>query len=155
MLSDKTELDIDVLQTNDGINVSYEIKDFDNVLKLAQKKVAEFIPFVIQDDEQNKAAKEFRANCNKAKKNIADLRLSTIKSITGNFEEQCKQLEKIFDDKQKEIGVEINAYAASKKEEKTLVSTKTYSLKLTYNSEKLTQKIIEFCQKNNITVEEI
>ena len=156
MLNEKEELELSVARITDGTEVSYEIKDFDKTKELALKKVADYKVVVIQDDDENKRAKEFRANCNKARDSVKNLRLTTIKEITGTFEAQCKELEKIFDDKQKEIGVEVNAYAESKKAEKVLVKTSKKSLKITFDySEKLEQKIVDFCTKNSITVEEI
>ena len=156
MLEEKKEFDVAVFQKNDGLNVSYEIKDFDQTKELAQNIIDSFVVTVIQNDDDNKKAKEFRANCNKAKDKLKNLRLATIKDVMGTFESQIKELEKMFDDKQKEIGVEVNAYADSKKTEKTLVKTEKKSLKLTFEySDKLLQKILDFCTKNSITVEEI
>ena len=148
--------EIEAVQVNDETGIKYEIKDFDNVLKAAQEICNSFVTFVIQNDEQNKVAKDFRAKCNKAKDQIKNLRLSTTREIMSKFEEQAKQLEKIFDDKNKEIGAEVNAYAASKKAEKTLVSkAKEYKYKVTFTNEKTLEKLIKFCEKENITLEEI
>lgn len=157
MLNKEEELEISVARITEGTEVVYEIKNFDLVKELALKKMDEYKTHIIENDEDNKEAKEFRANCNKAKKNISNLRLTTIKSIVGKFESQAKELEKIFDNKQEEIGEKIDAYVSSKKETKTLVGNKTntYSLKLTYTNKDLTQQIIDFCTTNNITVEEI
>lgn len=148
--------EIEAVQVNDETGIKYEIKDFDNVLKAAQKICDSFVPYVIQNDEQNKAAKAFRAKCNKAKDQIKDLRLSTIAEMMGKFEVQAKELEKMFDDKQKAIGAEVNAYAASKKAEKTLVSkAREYKYKVTFTNEKTLDKLIKFCEKENIELEEI
>lgn len=150
--------EVEALQVNNADGIKYEIKDFENVKAIAKSICDSFEVKEIINDEQNKDAKDFRAKCNKAKKQIADLRISTTKEIMTTFEEQAKQLEKMFDDKKKAIGVVVNAYADSKKEEKTLVKTKTIkkSLKITFDySDKLLQKITEFCEKNNIELEEI
>lgn len=148
--------EIEAVQVNDETGIKYEIKDFDNVLNLAKEICNSFVTFVIQNDEQNKIAKEFRAKCNKAKDQIKNLRLSTTREIMSKFEEQAKELEKIFDDKNEEIGAEVKAYAASKKVGKTLVSkSKEYKYKVTFTNEKTLDKLIKFCEKENITLEEI
>lgn len=153
MLEEKNEFDVEIVKTSD---YKIAIKDYDDILKKAKTICDSFNTTIIQSDADNKLAKEFRAKCNKAKDQIKNLRISTVEEITGELVEQAKSLEALFDAKQKEVGAEIKAYDSAKKEQKTLVNkTKTYSLKLTYTLEKLTQKIIDFCEKNNITVEEI
>lgn len=157
MLEEKNTFELEALQVNNAEGTTFEIKEFDNALATAKSICDSFVTFVIQNDEQNKTAKDFRAKCNKAKDQIKNLRLSTQKAVLGKFEEQCKQLEKIFDDKNKEIGVEVNAYAESKKESSTLVGTKAkeYKFKITFVGDKTLEKLIKFCETNNITLEEI
>lgn len=156
MLEEKNTFEIEALQVNTAEGTTFEIKDFDSVKETAVAICDSFITSIIQDDEANKKAKDFRAKCNKAKKQIKDLRLSTEKAVLGTFEEQAKELEAIFDKKQKEIGEVVNAYTDSKKAEKTLVNnSKVYQLKLSYTNPNLTDLIVKFCQDNNITVEEI
>ena len=156
MENNEKNFEVEALQVNTETGVVFEIKDFDKVKEVAQKICDSFVPYVIQNDEQNKAAKAFRAKCNKAKDQIKDLRLSTIAEMMGKFEAQAKELEKMFDDKQKAIGVEVNALAAAKKAEKTLVAkTKEYKYKVTFTNEKTLDKLIKFCEKENIELEEI
>lgn len=155
MIKETNTFELEALQINNAEGTIFEIKDFDRIKELSKSIVNSFNTSIIQDTESNNDAKEFRAKCNKAKNQIKDLRLSTSRSVFGKFEAQAKELEAIFDTKQAEIGEMIRAYNDSKKEKKASVSTKTYSLKLTYTLEKLTQKIIDFCKENNITVEEI
>jgi len=157
MLEEKNAFEIEALQINSVEGTTFEIKDFDNVKNNAVAICNSFKTTIIQDDDANKLAKDFRAKCNKAKKQIKDLRLSTEKIVLGKFEEQAKELEAIFEAKQKEIGEVVNAYADSKKEEKTLVNSnsKVFKLKLSYTNASLTDLIVKFCQENNITVEEI
>ena len=148
--------EVEALQVNNADGIKYEIKDFENVKAIAKSICDSFEVKEIINDEHNKDAKDFRAKCNKAKDQIKDLRLSTTREIMSKFEEQAKELEKIFDDKNKEIGAEVNAYAASKKAEKTLVSkAKEYKYKVTFTNEKTLDKLIKFCEKENITLEEI
>ena len=161
MLETTKEFNVAVSQFTNGTEVGYEITNFDATKEFAKSICESYIDVVIENDDMKKQAKEFRARCNKARDKIKGLRLSTMKEIMGTFEAQCKELEKIFDTKQKKIGEMLNCYEEAQKEEKTLVNktaTYTYKFKLTFTDvadSEILDNLISFCKKNDITLEEI
>lgn len=161
MLEEKNTFELEALQVNTAEGTTFEIKDFDNIKETAKSICDSYIDVVIANDDMKKKAKDFRARCNKARDQIKSLRLSTMKEIMGTFEAQCKELEKIFDTKQNKIGEMLNCYEEAQKAEKTLVNkvaTYTYKFKLTFTDvadSEILDNLINFCKKNDITLEEI
>lgn len=129
-----------------------EVKDFDKTLADAQSIIEDNPAFIITNDVEKKEAKETRAKYNKLKDAIKDKRIADINSIVGTYDAQCKQLEKLFDNAQKEFGEQIKAYEDKQKVDSVVVETKAkeYTATITFTDEKIVEKLKTFCEKNNL-----
>ena len=118
---EKRELDLflDVTKKEDG---QYVIKDYENLLEVVKEFVSVNQPFVINNNQECRNAKEIRANYNKLKNIVKEYRITFLEYQFGQFQTQCKELETLFDVTQKAFGKEIDSYNGKTKIEKTTIT---------------------------------
>lgn len=137
---------------NDGSII--EIKNFEQTLESAREIVNNNPVFIITNDSEKKEAKSIRAHLNKVIKAINQKRISDVSNLVSLYESQCKEIVEIFDKAQKEFGEQIKAYEDKVKEESTIVSqeAKQFTATITFTDAKMVDKLISFCEKNNLTI---
>lgn len=127
------------------------VKEYETVFN----QVATFLDarpvFELTTDDDQKRAKEVRAEINKVLGLIKRRRIDVIADFTGVYEEQCKTIERLLDTRQKEFGKAISDYEEKVKSEDVVASAaaKVYTATLKFTDEKLINKISEFAEKNN------
>lgn len=131
-----------------------EIKDFEQTLENAREIVNNNPVFIITNDSEKKEAKAIRANLNKVIKAINQKRINDVNNLVSLYESQCKEIVEIFDKAQKEFGEQIKTYEDKVKEESTIVSqeAKQFTATITFTDSKMVDKLISFCEKNNLTI---
>lgn len=140
----KTEL---VINSRLNKNNQLEIPDFETKNKWIDSYLEENPVFIIQSDSELKECKERRATTNKLLEEIKRFRIDNINDVICLFEEQFKILEKKLDDRQKELGKEIEAYTDSKK---TVVVKAKHKITATlkFFDENIIKKIEKFAIEN-------
>lgn len=105
-------------------------------LENAIKKCEKFIEerekseVVIEDDITWKELKDNRTEINNKLKEIKNTRIQACRSVTGEFERSCKELEKLLLEAGNRMTERIEAYKPRKKQEKAFVLTiSTFDLK--------------------------
>ena len=117
------------------------------IIEQALDIISEMPTTIIQDDSELKRVKEFRASCNNCIKAIDRLRIDYVADYTSEFEADCNAVKKIFEDKQKELGVAVKTYEDSKKE--VVVERKhKITATLKFYDENIIKKIKKFAEQN-------
>lgn len=129
-----------------------EIKNFEETLENAKQIIENNPVFVVTNDTEKKQAKEIRANFNKVIKAVKAKRISDISNLVSVYEDQCKQIESLFDEAQKRFGDEIKTYEEKQKDTIVSQDAKVYTATITFTDAKMVDKLTTFCEKNNLTI---
>ena len=125
------------------------ITNFDEIKKIAEEIVNEpAITSEILTAEDKKGKKQLRTQLGKRRDEIKNGRLLITRKFAQNFENNCKEIEKILDTAYKNIGTQIEEYEIEKEGK-----VKIKSWKLTVNSitdPKLVEKLTSLLIKANI-----
>lgn len=131
-----------------------ELEKYSEVLDACKKYVAT-IPndLVIENADDLKAVKKFRAEIGNKKKDITSVRLQANNMYLGVFNEQTKTIETILNEKWTLLGEKVKEYTESQKEEEpVVVEQKVFKATISTTDEKAFNKVVELCEKNNIAV---
>lgn len=103
---------------------------------------------VIENDSDYKALYESRAQINKFAKEVTDMRKQMVMAVTGQFQSECKTIEKACADATHEMTERLNAYKPKTRERKYF--------KLTINVDNISalNKIRKFALKYNAEITE-
>lgn len=89
------EKKIEIIPVVDKHYGTVTLCNFDKVIDEVEKTIKANSTFTNPTDEQElKLCKEERANLNAKAKGISSARIAVVKYLTGEFQEQCKALEK-------------------------------------------------------------
>lgn len=131
-----------------------ELEKYSEVLDACKKYVAK-IPsdLIIENANDLKEIKKFRAEIGNKKKDITSVRLQANNMYLGVFNEQTKTIEAILNEKWELLGKKVKEYTDSlKEEEPVIIEQKVFKATISTTDEKAFNKVIELCEKNNIAV---
>ena len=125
------------------------VKDFDLTLAKAKRIVAEHPVPTIENDDQKKAAKAFRATLNKVIKAVERRRIDSVADFTAEFEASCKEIVAVFYDAERGYKAAIEAYEDSLKVASVEAEqpARKYVATIKFTDEKIIKKLTEFCAK--------
>jgi len=130
------------------------VVDYADKLALAHQIVDGIYLGKITNDAQKKSAKDTRATLNKIKEAIERKRIDSVSDFTIDFENQMKEIAKVFDDAQKTLGANVKEYQDSTKIAVSQGAAVTkYTAKLTFTDKKIIADLTAFCEKRNIALE--
>lgn len=131
---------------------TFVIKDYDKHLQAVKNYIANMLADSnIVDDATAKDVRSRRTEIRTKKKLITDTRIRISREILGTFEEQLKAFETILDKADKELKVEVDAWAVVKKGESA--KTKTITLVVKGIDEKKINQVREYALKRGLTAE--
>lgn len=141
-------MEFELVTINDKVNNVLKVKDFEKTLQTAKDIVAS-ANLVITNDADKKLAKETRATFNKVVKAIDRKRIDDTNDFISQFNDECNQIKSIFDEAQKKLGEDINAYEEAHKVvvvESATVAKFVATLK--FSDPKVVDKLKTFAEKN-------
>lgn len=142
-------MEFELVTINDKVNNVLKVKDFEKTLQTAKDIVAS-ANLVITNDADKKLAKETRATFNKVVKAIDRKRIDDTNDFISQFNDECNQIKSIFDEAQKKLGEDINAYEEAHKVVvvESATTSKTYVATLKFSDPKIVDKLTKFAQTN-------
>lgn len=114
-----------------------------NSVEVALKNIGnlQLKSLVLQSDDDYKTLYECRTEINKIAKDVASLRKQMVQAVTGQFQIECKTIEKACAEATNEMTERLNAYKPRTRERSVFKLTiKTTDLKVLDKLEKLAKK---------------
>lgn len=129
-------------------NGTLEINSYDNFLEAIQNYINKNKVFVIQDEADKKLAKKIRADINKRVDAMQRFRIDTTEDFVSTFVKQCKVIEDLLYEHQKEFGAAIKAYEDQQKAVSVSNKPKIITATVKFYDEKIKAKLEQFAQEN-------
>ena len=140
---------------NDGTLL---INSFEGLLLAVKAYVQENKVFAIQTKSDCTFARKQRAEINNKLEAIKRFRIDTVNDFVTEFNEQCKTIETLLDDLQKDYGNAIKAFTDSQKlvVDTNINKPKKLTATLKFYDEKIIEKLKQFAIENNceLTIKE-
>ena len=155
MNDDKQETTLPLAVKIDPQNGIATLKVFDKLVPMAMTMIADNSRWLKVDDaDTQKWCKEERTKLNKYRDMVKKYRLDCMANFFGEFESQCKQLEKAFDNASKQHTEALKAFEDSLKP-KTEESAKPteYRLIITSSDPEAISKVSKYAVKYGCKVE--
>lgn len=122
----------------------------ENSVEVACRNIAnlQLKNLVLQNDDDYKTLYDCRTEINKIAKQISDLRKQMVKAVTGQFQIECKQIEKACVEATNEMTERLNAYRPKTREKKV------FKLIIKTEDTKALDKIRTYALKYNCEIEQ-
>lgn len=131
------------------------LKVFDKLVPMAMTMIADNSRWLKVDDADTfKWCKEERTKLNKYRDMVKNYRLDCMRNFFGEFESQCKQLEKSFDNASKQHSDALKAYEDSlKPKQDESAKPAEYRLVITSTDPEAISKVSKYAVKYGCKVE--